>query len=70
MMRSCTVPSKKEANDDRKAMLAKTARLRELRLARDAEEQRNAVAAPARKPAVRKTPKRRTPAPWPWGAGS
>jgi hypothetical protein len=64
------VPSKKEANDERRAMLAKTARLRELRLARDAEEQRNAVAAPPRKPAVRKAPKRRTPAPWPWGAGS
>ena len=62
--------SKKEANDDRKAMLAKTARLRELRLARDAEEQRNVVAAPARKPAVRKAPKRRTPAAWPWGPGS
>jgi hypothetical protein len=64
------VPSKKEANDERKAMLAKTARLRALRLARDAEEQRDAAAAPpARKPAVRKAPKRRTPAAWPWGPG-
>jgi hypothetical protein len=60
------VSSKKEANDDRKAMLAKTARLRALRLARDAEEQRDAPAPPARKPAVRKAPKR-TPAAWPWG---
>ena len=60
------MPSK-EAADERRTLLARTARLRELRLAKEAEELKAAGAAPAKKPAVRKAvKKKRTPAPWPW----
>jgi hypothetical protein len=58
--------TKKEVSEERKAMLAKTARLRELRLAKEAEEQKTMPVPPPKKPAARKAPKRRTPAPWPW----
>jgi hypothetical protein len=58
--------TKKETSEERKAMLAKTARLRELRLAKEAEDQKTVVVPPPRRAPVRKAPKRRTPAPWPW----
>jgi hypothetical protein len=58
--------TKKETSEERKAMLAKTARLRELRLAKEAEDQKTVAVPPPRKAPVRKAPKRRTPAPWPW----
>jgi len=57
----------KAYSDERKILLAKTARLRELRLAKEAEDQQAAGVAPPKKPVVRKAmKKKRTPAPWPW----
>ncbi|MDQ0474720.1 hypothetical protein [Labrys wisconsinensis] len=57
----------KELLNERKVLLARTARLRELRLAKEAEEREAAGAAPPKKPAVRKpAKKKRAPAAWPW----
>ena len=57
----------KDSSDERKAMLAKTARLKALRLAKEAEDQSTAMAVPAKKPpAARAVKKKRIPAPWPW----
>jgi len=62
----------KDNIDDRKSMLAKTARLKALRLAKEAEELATAeAAAPAKKPTVRKAAvRKKAPAPWPWAASS
>jgi hypothetical protein len=62
------VPSK-DYSEERKAILAKTSRLRELRLAKEAEDRKASSltaeqASPPRKP--RATKKKRIPAPWPW----
>ena len=62
------MPSK-DYSDERKALMAKTNRLRELRLAKEAEERKasslTAVqASTPRKPRAAK--KKRIPAPWPW----
>jgi len=62
------VPSR-DYSDEQKAARSKTSRLRELRLAKEAEEQNAASliavkASPPKKPRVAK--KKLVPAPWPW----
>ena len=62
--------SSSELGDERRALLAKTAQLRELRLAKEAEDKEAAKVAAAEKPvkAVGKKAARkvRTHAAWPW----
>jgi len=56
----------KDYSDANKALRTKTAQLRALRLAKEALDLENAAVVPAKKPAVRKAPKTRPHAPWPW----
>lgn len=56
----------KDYSDDNKALRTKTAQLRALRLAKEALDLETAVVVPPKKPAVRKAPKARPHAPWPW----
>ena len=60
----------KDYTDERKAMMAKTARLKALRLAKEAEDLASAGAEPAKKAAAprKAVKKKRMPAPWPWAA--
>ena len=57
--------------DERKALRAKTAQLKALRLAQEAkvsaeQEAKPSASGPAARKVVKK--KKRTPAPWPWAA--